>query len=110
MTRPKPVYGKNKKDDALVTLPMRYSIVVFNMCSKQEDKVKTYMSDINVDVLEIKRLSSDEHFVHSLRVVIYRIVWSEDVGCIPFVFKKKLPTNNGYINYLYTELCRITQF
>ena len=71
--RPKPVYGKKKVgDDDLSVLPRRYTIVVFNVSNKLDDKVKNYMSANGVNTLEIKRFSSDEHFVHCFKVVIYR--------------------------------------
>lgn len=70
--RPKPVYGRGKADENLTALPRRYTIVVFNVSNKQEDNVKNYMSANNVDILDIKWLSGEDHFVHSFKVVIYR--------------------------------------
>ena len=69
------------------------------MSSKEEDKVKNYMVSNAVHVVDIKRLSTDDRYVHSFRVVIYRRTqaemvmennfWPEDVGYRPFVFQRK---------------------
>ena len=97
-TRPKPVFGRKKSDDNLSALPRRYTVVVFNVSSKEEDKVKNYMVSNDVHVVDIKRLSTDDRYVHSFKVVIYRKqaekvmeddFWPEDVGCRPFVFQRK---------------------
>ena len=59
----------------------------------------------DVHVVDIKRLSADDRYVHSFKVVIYRKqaekvmeedFWPEDVGCRPFVFQRKtINHNNG---------------
>ena len=46
--------------------------MVFYVSSKQEDKVRTYTSDNNVNVMEIKSLPANYIFLHSHKVVIYR--------------------------------------
>ena len=49
-------------------------------------------------MVDIKRLSTDDRYVHSFKVVIYRKqaekvmeddFWPEDVGCRPLYFKEK---------------------
>ena len=59
-TRPKPVFGKKKSDENLSALPRRYTIIVFNVSGKEEDKVKNYMVWNDVQVVDIKRLSTDD--------------------------------------------------
>ena len=68
------------------------------MSSKEEDRVKNYMVSNDIHVVDIKRLSTDDRYVHSFKVVIYRKqaekvmeddFWPEDVGCRPFVFQSK---------------------
>ena len=56
-------------------------------------------------MVDIKRLSTDDRYVHSFKVGIYRKqaekvmehdFWLEDVGCRPFVFQiKTINHNNG---------------
>ena len=86
--RPKPVFGKKKSDENLSALPRRYT--VFNVSSKEEDKAKNYMVSNDVHVVDIKRISTDDRYVHSFKVIIYRkqaekvmedAFWLEDVGC-----------------------------
>ena len=71
-TRPKPVFGKNKSDENPSALQRRYTVVVFNASSKEEDKVKSYMVSNDVHVVDISRISTDDRYVHSFKVVIYR--------------------------------------
>ena len=105
--RPRPIYGKKKTDGELTALPRRYTIVVFNVSDKNNDNVKNYMKTNNVNILEITRLSGDDRFVHSFKVVIYRKdldtvlnneFWPEDVGCRSYVYKKKIYNLNGDSN------------
>ena len=65
------------------------------------------MKTNNVNILEITRLSGDDRFVHSFKVVIYRKdldtvlnneFWPEDVGCRSYVYKKKIYNLNGDSN------------
>ena len=39
-SRPRPIYGKKKTDGELTALPRRYTIVVFNVSSRNKDNVK----------------------------------------------------------------------
>ena len=97
-TCPKPVFGKNKSDENLSALPRRYIVVVFNVSSKEEDKVKNYMVSNDVHVVDIKRLSTDDGYVHSFKVVIYR-KQAEKV-----MERKTIDHNNGYVKYINTKL------
>ena len=65
-------FGKKKSDENLSELPRRYTVVEFNVSSKEEDKVKNYMVSNDVHVVDIKRLSTDDRYVHSFKFVIYR--------------------------------------
>ena len=71
-THPIAVFGKRKSDENLSALPRRYTVVVFKVSSKEEDKVKNYMVFNDVHVVDIKRISTDDRYVHSFKVVIYR--------------------------------------
>lgn len=90
-------YGK-RKSEGLKAAPRRYEIVVFNVSKDfNSEQVKTYITDNNIDVLEIKRLSDEDRRVYSYQVVVlYKDsktvldgnFWPEDIGCRPY-FRKR---------------------
>jgi len=87
------VYGK-KKSDGLKAPARRYEIVVFNVTSESgAEDVKSYMSDCDVKVEDVKKLSGDTSTVQSFKVdvaykdkdiVLNSDFWPQDIGCRPY--------------------------
>ena len=91
--RPVAVYG-NKKSDGLKVPARKYECVVFNVTTGDKREVSKWISDNDVNVMDVSRLSKDDADVHLFKVcveykakdtVLSSDFWPEYVGCRPFL-------------------------
>ena len=90
--RPVAVYG-NKKSDGLKAPARKYECVVFNVTTGDKSEVSKWISDNDVNVMDVSRLSKDDADAHLFKVcveykakdtVLSSDFWPEYVGCRPF--------------------------
>ena len=91
--RPVAVYG-NKKSDGLKAPARKYECVVFNVTTGDKSEVSKWISDNDVNVMDVSRLSKDDADAHLFNVcveykakdtVLSSDLWPEYVGCRPFL-------------------------
>ena len=91
------MYG-NKKYDGLKAPARKNECVVFNMTTGDKSEVSKRISDNDVNVMDVSRLSKDDADAHLLKVcveynakdtVLSSDFWPEYVGCRPFFRARK---------------------
>ena len=97
--RPVAVYG-NKKSDGLKAPALKYECVVFNVTTGDKSEVSKWISDNDLNVMDVSRLSKDDADAHLFKVCVeYKVkdtvlssdFWPEYVGCRPFFRARKQP-------------------
>ena len=79
---------------------LKYECVVFNVTAGNKSEVSKWISDNDVNVLDVSRLSKDDANAHLFKVgvekkakdtVLSNHFWPEYVGCRPFFRARKQP-------------------
>ena len=90
----------NKKADGLKAPARKYECVVFNVTTSDKSEVSKWISDNDVNVMDVSRLSKDDADAHLFKVcveykakdiVLSSNFWPECVGCRPFFRARKQP-------------------
>ena len=97
--RPVAVYG-NKKSDGLKAPARKYECVVFNVTTGDKSEVSKRISDNDVNMIDVSRLSKGDADAHLFKAcveykakdtVLSSDFWPEYVGCRPFFRVRKQP-------------------
>ena len=100
--RPVAVYF-NKKSDGLKAPARKYECVVFNVTTGDKSEVSKWISDNDVNVMDVCRQSKDDADAHLFKVCVeYKAkdtmlssdFWPEYVGCRPFLELGSSPTGS----------------